>query len=633
MSARSYAESLPSAKFPPTDEQVSIVDAIRQVQKGDVLRITAYAGAGKTSTLKLVADALNHRDLSGRYICLNKSIADEAGREFPSNIECSTAHSLAYRAMRVWEWGVKMGNISLGLIRQNLDLGSVGGLSEMALSGIVRDTLNRFLHSADFSMEEKHVPVGMLQRMDEIKERAAEKEGTQYVPMNIDAIAHTALESARRIWTDLQRKGESSWPMPHDAYLKMWQLSSPRINADVLLLDEAQDTNPVLMDVFARQSHAIRVLVGDEHQQIYAWRGAVDAMSRMNDFVEEERISDAILSQSFRFPQVVADIATICLRQGKPRVANAVSIKGFDQCADGNGKTAFISRTNAAVIRSLIGMLEEVPARDLFVVGGVWDMVRLVEDINDIETGALESSGKEPKSPELFGVKTTDDLDAVCESDTQIASVRRLISDHGAGELIYSLKRLQDNSERHARYVFTTAHKSKGREWSHVRLGPDFRAYSDAEINLLYVALTRAQNTLDFSMCPALRQALAASALHQDVIDGRFDADEELRSYLKQDDIDPAQVPALVSAYSLSVAKAVFEGDAVDDDLAESYHDLVSRMADLYCPQNRCVVGRDVETEIRIEAGGATILQVAGHVVRHSQEQNHKKGAGLAAGA
>src|SRR5258708_33072247 len=38
--------------FKPTDEQIAVVDAVRA---GDDLKIKAYAGAGKTSTLRLIA--------------------------------------------------------------------------------------------------------------------------------------------------------------------------------------------------------------------------------------------------------------------------------------------------------------------------------------------------------------------------------------------------------------------------------------------------------------------------------------------------------------------------------------------------------------------------------------------------
>ena len=64
----------------PTEEQVAVVDA---VEAGGALKVKAYAGAGKTSTLKLAAQALGRS--RGLYMAFNKDIAAEAARKFPTN--------------------------------------------------------------------------------------------------------------------------------------------------------------------------------------------------------------------------------------------------------------------------------------------------------------------------------------------------------------------------------------------------------------------------------------------------------------------------------------------------------------------------------------------------------------------
>ena len=64
---------------------------------------------------------------------------------------------------------------------------------------------------------------------------------------------------------------------------------------DVLLVDEAQDTNPAMLDVFLRQKKTTKIIVGDPHQQIYAFRGAVNALDLVRPDVTYH------LTQSFRF--------------------------------------------------------------------------------------------------------------------------------------------------------------------------------------------------------------------------------------------------------------------------------------------------------------------------------------------
>ena len=75
-----------------TEEQVQAVEAFR---RGGDLKVIAYAGAGKTSTLAAMASSSVSR---GIYIAFNRAIAREA--LMPANIESRTAHSLAYRAVK-----------------------------------------------------------------------------------------------------------------------------------------------------------------------------------------------------------------------------------------------------------------------------------------------------------------------------------------------------------------------------------------------------------------------------------------------------------------------------------------------------------------------------------------------------
>ena len=68
-------------EFKPTPEQTAIIDASTS---GESVAVNAVAGAGKTSTLKLLADANSGR--SGRYVAFNKAIVVEAEHKFLSLI-------------------------------------------------------------------------------------------------------------------------------------------------------------------------------------------------------------------------------------------------------------------------------------------------------------------------------------------------------------------------------------------------------------------------------------------------------------------------------------------------------------------------------------------------------------------
>ena len=67
----------------PTKEQVEAVD----LSVKGALRVNAYAGTGKTSTLKLIAAEAELRNQRGLYHAFNKSIA--TGDDLVLRVICS----------------------------------------------------------------------------------------------------------------------------------------------------------------------------------------------------------------------------------------------------------------------------------------------------------------------------------------------------------------------------------------------------------------------------------------------------------------------------------------------------------------------------------------------------------------
>jgi hypothetical protein len=64
------------------------------------LRVVAFAGSGKTTALRLLALADTTPAL---YLAYNKSTQLAAQARFPAHVACRTMHSLAFRAMRMFE--------------------------------------------------------------------------------------------------------------------------------------------------------------------------------------------------------------------------------------------------------------------------------------------------------------------------------------------------------------------------------------------------------------------------------------------------------------------------------------------------------------------------------------------------
>ncbi len=128
-----------------------------------------------------------------------------------------------------------------------------------------------------------------------------------------------------------------------DHYLKIWQLNKPKIHANFILFDEAQDASPVMLDIINQQSCQV-VWVGDTNQQLYEWRGAINALS----LVEVELKS--YLTHSFRFGQNIADLANKTLE----KLNSPIQLIGTNQASEIKVKPeelkdpdAILTRTNA----------------------------------------------------------------------------------------------------------------------------------------------------------------------------------------------------------------------------------------------------------------------------------------------
>jgi superfamily I DNA/RNA helicase len=260
--------------------------------------------------------------------------------------------------------------------------------------------------------------------------------------------------------------------------------------AEYILLDEAQDTNHAVLAVLQAQTSQM-VYVGDRHQQIYEWRGAVNAMEQVTG------CDEAYLTQSFRFGATIADAASQVIAtlgekhqlRGNANVQSAI--------ANSRATRAVLSRTNASVMMEVLDALQA--GQRPHIVGGTSDQTRLLGDVAELQKGRPGSS------PEFFGF--TDWHDVVefgkSEEGKSVAMIVDLVQQHGASKLWTAVKNVA-SEERNADVILSTVHKAKGREWDSVRLTPDFADSAQAaalresseEVRLFYVAITRARKLL-----------------------------------------------------------------------------------------------------------------------------------------
>lgn len=463
--------------YSPTPEQSTALDAFRS---GRPLKISAFAGAGKTTTLTMLAQSRRDR---GLYLAFNKSIATEAKEKFPKTVDCRTTHSIAWQAIKSsyrFSTGKMKDPLHPKQLAEMLELPDRLFASKVQLKGVhqahlLLRTIRRFCQSDATAIQRDHVP--QYGRLLGLKEDI------------VAEIQTWALSQANALWTRMTNHRDRI-PLGHDGYLKLWALGTPMLGADYIMLDEAQDTNPVVLGVLRGQSSQI-VYVGDRHQQIYEWRGAVNAMEKIANCTEVH------LTQSFRFGQMIADAASLVLRtlgethriQGTPQIASKIG---------GDLRTrAILARTNVTVFSEILDVLSA--GLKPHVIGGTDELKRLLSDVFELKDGRPGSC------PEFFGFQKWTEVVEFSETEEgeDIRPFVQLVEQHGERRLWAAISNV-NQAENRADVVISTAHKAKGREWDSVRLAPDFLSSrikatdpdAEAEVRLFYVAMTRAQRYL-----------------------------------------------------------------------------------------------------------------------------------------
>lgn len=484
----------------PTEEQRAVIEC--PIGKGDVVSVKAFAGTGKTSCLIMFAEARPHARIL--YLAYNRAIRDDSVRKFPSNTECKTTHQICWAGFGSSFSGDKLGEMRKKEIGDMMPREVTTYPHKWENIKAIDQTLRNFIHSADEVINTSHVPNWVTHP---IKQTGGKEPSLS--PDGIVKYAEYLWEEQRNLYTDAK--------MSHDGYLKLAQLAKLRLNYDIILLDECQDSNPATLDiVMSQRDHAGIVCVGDPYQQMYSFRGSVNAFDSIDATSRYE------LTHSFRFGPQSAELATRLLSErfgetsvitGRGAPTDVVDMRDVgsedEALAYMADKSVFIARTNGKLLdRALRAMREGVSYG--FSGGFNKNVYWTLKAIYDLKYG-------ERVSHEFISLFTDfDDLKeyAAEAGDREISSMIKLLNINGPS-LLKDIRELMDNetSFKAAKLKLTTAHKSKGLEFDNINVADDFVPqeredpegnsmgveFSDEEAHILYVTLTRGINNVFIS--------------------------------------------------------------------------------------------------------------------------------------
>ena len=468
------------------------------------LKVAALAGTGKTSTLQFIADTYpNHR---GLYLAYNKALQLEAEKKFPSWVDCKTVHGLAYK-----KEGFKFGKqlqekadydkiingleiedfkATITVDRKDIAI-ELSAYKQIALS---REILRYFAFSNQMTIERQNFEWFFRK---EFNERFPISYGHKDATSCFESLVEKIMTETQKIW-ELQRSPHSGIvPASHDTYLKIYQLTRPSItDYDYIMLDEAQDANPCILDILANQTCQV-IYVGDEHQQIYEFRGTVNAMQTLD-------LPMLYPTQSFRFGEAIADEANTVLGMlGSQSLVKGLPSINSKLAEIKNVPYTLLARTNAKLFEKCIVAIQE--GYDCTLVADVHKIIMLITSVYYIWIKKPEWV----KDERMMRFKDWGDLlgYAEAEDDAEMLGAINFVLTNKTNTLNL-LKLIRESSkfqEDRADIVFSTAHKSKGREWDNVIIADDFRLNNDQDKNLYYVALTRAKHSLQH-VWPSLKE-------------------------------------------------------------------------------------------------------------------------------
>lgn len=476
---RRKAAKRPSAAQQPSSEPLTAQQsALARCAPDGLIQVNAYAGTGKTSSLCALASQNPGKNCL--YLAFNKSAQQDAAHRFGPNTRCITVHGLAF-ATHGKRYARKLGQPrSIDIIRK------MGLPWDWTLARMVIDTVNAWCVS-DWT---------------EFPKTAQTIDGPA---IGNRATLAMAAGIAQQVWARMCDP-DDDMQMPHDGYLKLYQLDRPKINADLLMLDEAQDTNPVTWAIVKNQTCPV-VIVGDRYQSIYKFRGAINAMNAVKP------TQSFPLTQSFRFGPRVARIATELLAAFHHETL-AVEGLGPDTVIGSIPKStprALLARTNALVFHHAATAIRE--GKSLGFVGGVnaYGFDKLLE-VNKL----AQKRHSEIRDEFIKGFANFNQFALYADESGDLEAKRQIdiVASYGQDleELVPSIYSAAETDLSKAFLVLATAHRSKGLTMDHVMLADDFPEILDAsgapieegeldrqEINLLYVALTRSRRTLELN--------------------------------------------------------------------------------------------------------------------------------------
>jgi len=451
-----------------------------------LVKTSAVAGSGKTYLAIEAAKALG---LKGRYLAYNKAIASEAAEKFKgTGIECSTLHSLAWRAV-VRQYGLKVGWFGYRDVEYN---GSTTEKKEIAA------LIEGFCLCGEIT------PAGYF--------------GLPQFE-NVDKDLITSAEE------HIHGMADGTITCNHSFYLKMYHglLTAgtiPPVDTGFLILDEAGDVTPVSLAIFKAITAEKKLMVGDTSQNIYKFNNTINGFHAL----KSEGV-ELPLTTSYRVSSKIAKPVQAFMRNF---VDTSFKFTGTTYTDDTVDTMMYISRYNTTLIAAMLTL--QSAGESFNTTRPVKLMLELPLILARIDNGKKITNTRYRVLENLRNRYTTSAtlrsryrtiqqyISVAMKDDEEVVRGIKLLGTHGRNNILSLEAYAVQVASPENTLTLTTAHSSKGLEADEVKLADDMNDVvkqattnhktalktdntdlldkANTEFLLYYVACTRAKKSL-----------------------------------------------------------------------------------------------------------------------------------------
>lgn len=521
-------------KFPPTPEQKTLVSRILEAyintcegkkSTRQIIVASSTAGSGKSTTVLDAASALHkygiNQSKSIKVLAFSKAAAKNLQDAGLSWKEVSTINGLGHSVINYFSKGQNLtinfdGNKVIKLLKKTNE-----ELSKLSYARKFTKSLVDFakyeclfgsgLHGASLKAAAAHYGIFVDATKEQVQSsgfHTLEEIENSCVNWAIDVLNENNKIPSSGEWTiDFNDQVY----LPTVLGLRAWKNS-------LIIVDEAQDLSTADKKLIDRclTCDGVLVLVGDDCQAIYCWRGC--RPNGLANSAKRDGVVESPLTVNWRSGENILKLARefdpeIKCGRGTNGTINYMEAEDFE-ILNIDQNSALLSRVRAPLIGHAITLLKNnIPFSYASI--NLDDILSLIDDVSDNKND-LQLRSFDKRLEKYIEAKTKFYLDLDAEMDIEKLedsvsilnaikselSMTSLVSD-----LIDNVKKIESEIKKSSGgLTLSTIHGSKGLEWKNVfLLGYDsigINAKRDWQIeeskNLKFVALTRAMDELTF---------------------------------------------------------------------------------------------------------------------------------------